>query len=302
MEYHRRGPHQGFWRLKGNWSIPSDADMLKMVTPEQVVLSESMQVGQRHLQDSGYSYNGEVAEEDEGNLSIEQQLAPWITTKNFLFATQAKAMLKLHGEGDPTGRGEAFSFIRVSMKDIFVKAGEDYEQKLGTSSAPFSRFSATDCTIAEAENRPKSAHRYNVAEQQQIYKSEVERIWKAQFDSLSRKDEPELTDEEDKPTTPAPASPTFSRGSSLIRDSLREGSQGPDARRVLRIRRIVNGESVTEIVRDVAVIAAYVKKRQAIEEENTNTDLLAPTGDADRDRRAMKRYVRSGPMRVLVNA
>jgi len=132
MEYHRRGPHQGFWRLKPSWTIPSDADMLKMVNPEQVVLSESMQVGQRHLQDAGYS-NGEVAEDDEGNLSVEQQLAPWITTKNFLFATQAKAMLRLHGEGDPTGRGEAFSFIRVSMKDIFVKAGEDYEQKLGRS-------------------------------------------------------------------------------------------------------------------------------------------------------------------------
>ena len=132
MEYHRRGPHQGFWRLKATWSIPSDPDMLKMVTPEQVVLSESMQVGQRHLQDLGYSYNGEVAEEDEGNLSIEQQLAPWITTKNFINATQSKAMLKLHGEGDPSGRGEAFSFIRVSMKEIFVKAGEDYDANMGT--------------------------------------------------------------------------------------------------------------------------------------------------------------------------
>ena len=131
MEYHRRGPHQGFWRLKPGWVIPSDADMLKMVGPEQVVLSESMQVGQRHLQDAGYSGTTEQADDDEANLSIEQQLAPWITTKNFLFATQAKAMLRLHGEGDPTGRGEGFSFIRVSMKDIFVKAGEDYEQKLG---------------------------------------------------------------------------------------------------------------------------------------------------------------------------
>ncbi|KAI0652426.1 atypical/TAF1 protein kinase [Trametes meyenii] len=298
MEYHRRGPHQGFWRLKGNWTIPSDADMLKMVTPEQVVLSESMQVGQRHLQDSGYSFNGEVAEEDEGNLSIEQQLAPWITTKNFLFATQAKAMLKLHGEGDPTGRGEAFSFIRVSMKDIFVKAGEDYEQKL-----------------AEAESRPKSAHRYNVAEQQQIYKSEIERIWKAQFDSLSRKDEPELTEEDDKPPppppesrpqhrlsigytpahspqthpqTPGPTSPTYSRGSSLARDL--NASLEPEAqRRVLRIKRFVDGEWKTEIVRDPAVITAYVKKRQAIEEENMTADALAPTGDAERDRRARKR-------------
>ncbi|KAI0347944.1 hypothetical protein BDW22DRAFT_1350061 [Trametopsis cervina] len=301
MEYHRRGPHQGFWRLKANWSIPSDTDMLKMVTPEQVVLAESMQVGQRHLQDSGYSYNGEDAEDDEGNMPIEQQLAPWITTKNFLFATQAKAMLRLHGEGDPTGRGEAFSFIRVSMKDIFVKAGEDYDQKL-----------------AEAENRPKSAHRYNVAEQQVIYKSEIERIWKAQFDSLSRKDEPELTPEDVErynreepqkpprrqstvldtkpmlgqglspmPQSPGPTSPYFSRASSLTRD--RETSVGPEQRRVLRIKRLVNGEWRTEIVRDAAVINAYVKKRQLIEEENTTADALAPTGDAEKDKRAKKR-------------
>ena len=131
MEYHRRGPHQGFWRLKPSWAVPTDVEMLKMVGPEQVVLTESMQVGQRHLQDAGYSQAADVAEGDESNLSVEQQLAPWITTKNFLFATQAKAMLRLHGEGDPSGRGEAFSFIRISMKDIFVKAGEDYEQKMG---------------------------------------------------------------------------------------------------------------------------------------------------------------------------
>ena len=102
-----------------------------MLGPEQVVLTESMQVGQRHLQDSGYGGAADNAEGDEAHLSIEQQLAPWITTKNFLFATQAKAMLRLHGDGEPTGRGEGFSFIRISMKDIFVKAGEDYEQKLG---------------------------------------------------------------------------------------------------------------------------------------------------------------------------
>jgi transcription initiation factor TFIID subunit 1, fungi type len=134
MEYHRRGPHQGFWRLKSNWVVPSKPDMLKMVGPEQIVLSESMHVGQRHLQDAGYSGTQDTGGgDDDSHLSIEQQLAPWITTKNFIFATQAKAMLRLHGEGDPTGRGEAFSFIRVSMKEIFVKAGEDYEQKLGLS-------------------------------------------------------------------------------------------------------------------------------------------------------------------------
>lgn len=125
-------------------------------------------------------------------------------------------------------------------------------------------------SAAEAENRPKSAHRYNVAEQQLIYKSEIERIWKAQHDSLSRKDEPPLDVEEDKtfkkPLPPqrqgsvggdyvmspgfsppgtgpsAMPSPALSRGSSVDRD--RETSLGPDGpRRVLRIRRLVSAAS-----------------------------------------------------------
>ncbi|KAI0915196.1 hypothetical protein AcV5_005472 [Taiwanofungus camphoratus] len=192
------------------------------------------------------------------------------------------------------------------------------QQKLGLRSYTVLSSVCTCLTKTEAESRPKSAHRYNVAEQQQIYKSEIERIWKAQFDSLSRKDEPQLSgDEEEKKVdqkpqrrqslvtdvfnaftpggspvarhdTPGPSSPTFSRGSSLARE--REMSLGPEAqRRVLRIKRMFNGEWRTEIIRDAAVINAYVKRRQAIEEEMTTADALAPTGDADKDRRAKKR-------------
>jgi hypothetical protein len=233
MEYHRRGPHQGFWRLKTTWNVPTPAEMLKLVTPEQVVLMESMQVGQRHLQDLGYSggVDGGAEGGDESHLTVEQQLAPWITTKNFLLATQAKAMLRLHGEGDPSGRGEAFSMLRVSMKDIFVKAGEDYEQKL-----------------AEAEARPKSAHKYNVAEQQQIYRSEVDRIWKAQYDSLARKDEPQLSDhEDDRPSTQPQSSMSSNRYDSpaaFSRASTMEPDLGPESqRRVLRIQRLVSGHN-----------------------------------------------------------
>jgi transcription initiation factor TFIID subunit 1, fungi type len=243
MEYHRRGPHQGFWRLKPTVQIPSDQDMLKMLSPESVVLAESMQVGQRHLQDSGYGRAAEQDEGDESNLSIEQQLAPWITSKNFLQAAQNKAMLKLHGEGDPSGRGEAFSFIRVSMKEIFVRAGEDYEQKM-----------------AEADNRPKHAHRYNVQEQQVIYRSEVERIWKAQFESLARRDEPEFSAEDerraaqqakkekmemmgDKHVAPSPG---MSRASSVDRDMSLNGMEG-SASRVIRIRRLVGNRSFSII-------------------------------------------------------
>jgi transcription initiation factor TFIID subunit 1 len=51
----------------------------------------------------------------------------------------------------------------------------------------------------------------------------------------------------------------------------------------------VDGVWETEIIRDAAVIRAYVRGRQQIEEEATLADSLAPTGDADRDKRAKKR-------------
>lgn len=133
MEYHRTGPHQGFWRLKTNHEMIPDAKMFELLTPEHVVLSESMQVGQRHLLDSGYGKAAAEMDEagDDSKLDLEQQLAPWITTKNFMHAMQNKAMIRLHGPGDHTGRGEGFSAIRVSMKEVFVRSGEDQEEAQG---------------------------------------------------------------------------------------------------------------------------------------------------------------------------
>jgi len=133
MEYQRKGPHQGFWRLKANLTIPDENTIVKMVKPEDVVLTESMQVGQQQLLDAGYSANTDEGDDEQATivkakdgtpLTITQQLAPWMTTKNVLQAAQHKAMLKLYGEGDPTGRGEAFSYLKVSMKDVFVREGE----------------------------------------------------------------------------------------------------------------------------------------------------------------------------------
>lgn len=137
LEFHRRSKDGGggYWKTRGGGEPPSEEDLRKMVTPEMVCLYESMLVGERHLQDLGY---GDVNDDDEtgegdSKLEVEQQLAPWFSTRNFINATQGKAMLKLYGAGDPTGRGEGFSFIRVSMKDIFLRAGESAEEKLGNT-------------------------------------------------------------------------------------------------------------------------------------------------------------------------
>ena len=50
----------------------------------------------------------------------------------------------------------------------------------------------------------------------------------------------------------------------------RDMSVGPDGgRRVLRIKRFIDGKWATEIVRDAAVIRAYIRRRQVIEDETT---------------------------------
>jgi transcription initiation factor TFIID subunit 1 len=53
----------------------------------------------------------------------------------------------------------------------------------------------------------------------------------------------------------------------------------------------IDDEWQIEIIRDPAVIRAYVHGRQLIEEEATLANSLAPTGDADKDKRAKKRRV-----------
>ncbi|ORX74781.1 hypothetical protein DL89DRAFT_212232, partial [Linderina pennispora] len=285
-EYQRKGLGAGYWRPKHNMPIPDEENLRKMLTPEMLCVFESMRVGQQQLHDAGKL--GEEEEDDEGGeskLSIEELLAPWNLTRNFINATQGKAMLKLYGEGDPTGKGDGFSFVRVSMKDIFLRAGESVQEKL-----------------AEIEARPKSAHRYNVAEQQQIYKEEIMRIWKTQFAELSSlqppprlqrdayKDEntivPEINDmfgdsaygQDVSSVMPSRMVPGSAMDVSLKLAHALGGSQTASHanfvqpnRKSLTIRRAVKspytGELMwrTEVIKDSAVIQAYLRQRRIIE-------------------------------------
>ncbi|KAK0529093.1 hypothetical protein OC842_004351 [Tilletia horrida] len=287
MEYNRRAgdPNQGFWKLKSGVVIPSDLDMYKPLPPEHVCLCEAMQAGQRYLLDLGYTKSAEGADDDaadESKMDIEQLLAPWLTSKNFLNAATNKAMLKLHGDGDPTGRGEGFSLLRVSMKEVFVRAGE----------------------VQPAEPvLKKGGQRYNVAEQQAIYRSEIERIWNAQRKALSNPVPATITAEDIRrlqmqaKQQPSQMKPTGFRNdpgtplaSARATPDLESGSQaGGDANKVLKIRRLINGKWKTEIVRDPNVWHAYVRQRQKIEDENTATEALVPTGDEAIDANRRKR-------------
>ncbi|PWN19512.1 hypothetical protein BCV69DRAFT_290836 [Microstroma glucosiphilum] len=284
MEYARKAgdPNQGFWRLRQGVSLPTDLEFEKLIPPEHICLSEAMQAGQRQLLDAGYTRAAEGMDDDddptggksgEGGLDTEQLLAPWITSKNFLMATQGKAMLRLHGEGDPTGRGEGFSFVRVSMKDVFYKAGDDTDEAR---------------LAVQLEEEKRSGHKYNVARQQQIYREEIERIWNAQKTALSNPVPPELTYEEANPA-PTPEPEEEEADEEDAEEGRTDKKKHVEEGKVLRIKRQVNGRWQTEIVRDHKVIQSYIASRQRIADEETTTESLVPTGDAALDASRRKR-------------
>ncbi|KAJ2696542.1 hypothetical protein H4R19_005732 [Coemansia spiralis] len=296
-EYQRKGLGAGYWRPKASMPLPDEENLRKMLTPEMLCVFESMRVCQQQLHDAGKMGDGDGDDTEaaaESTQSVELLLATWNLTRNFINATQSKAMLQLHGEGDPTGRGEGFSFVRVSMKDIFLRAGESVEEKL-----------------AEIEARPKSAHRYNVAEQQQIYKEEIACIWDKQFRALSRTRPPAEREPAAEETVIVPKINDLF-GDAALSDSIAaidpartvpgnamdvsrrladELNPAPSAtahanfirpnRKGLVVRRAVRspytGELTwrTEVIRDLAVVQAYLRQRRIIENlASRNGDLF----------------------------
>lgn len=115
--------------LSPTYDFPKERKVVQeKCTPESAMLFEAMLAGQRHLYDAGYTKTaeGNANEEfdDDTGMDIEQQLAVWFTTLNYKKAEAQKAWLVVHGEGDPTGRGEGFSFLKTNMKSYFLRKGE----------------------------------------------------------------------------------------------------------------------------------------------------------------------------------
>ncbi|KAJ5792390.1 transcription initiation factor TFIID [Penicillium pulvis] len=270
-------------------TLPDQDTIRAWVQPEDVCLLESMQVGQQHLNDTGFGGEAENANEnddDEESESFEQQMAPWKASRNFLLASQGKAMLKLHGEGDPTGRGEGFSFIKTSMKGGFKAIGESVEDKLDAQRL-----------------KELGGHSYNVARQQRSYETSIRRIWDAQKASLSstvehsdQESDVDQGEEEEfnKPTprseapTPAPIRRDDETTSQFSRMSF--NSQKGKVLRITRQFKEPNGEIVQkeQLVWDPRVIRHYIQHRHRTEALTTKLDSLQPTGDPEVDLRNKK--------------
>jgi hypothetical protein len=255
------------WRMKQGESVPDEAAIRSMVKPEDVCVIDAMQVGSRHLEDAGYAAQ-DYDEDNDGateGKALEQSLAPWYTTKAFIEASQDKAMLDLHGAGDPSGCGLAFSFIKTSMKGGYI----------GALQGP----AATSEAAILAERKANGGHTYNVRKQQTLYNDAIRDIWEKQKANLSNATELAENDLErdqaDEDERLAVAQTPHSMATPAgFDDSASQFSTGEQrSGRAMRITRTFTNklgqtEERTEIIKDVRVWREYQKRRYAVEAAN----------------------------------
>ncbi|KAI8961951.1 hypothetical protein F5Y11DRAFT_324617 [Daldinia sp. FL1419] len=284
------------WVLPEGQGLTDEAGIRSMIKPEDACLIEAMQIGQQLLANAGY----DPKDRDEQDESVEEPLvarmAPWELTKNFIDACAHKAMVALHGEGDPTGHGLGFSFIKTSMKGGYINAVQ----------GPL----ATSADAIERERKANGGHSYNVKKQLDMYNTAINQIWERQKSTLSdptTHDDADVLDtanEDDRfnsrqpDMTPAPLDDgrsQFSRFSAASRS-------GRKKLRIVRKKRNESGEIVTEtiILDNPTVIRSYLRQRRELDEKNRDVYSLQPTADAD-DNREKQKLVDKELSRLLKN-
>ncbi|KAK7739901.1 hypothetical protein SLS53_005494 [Cytospora paraplurivora] len=289
------------WTLKEGEKLMDPETINSMVQPEDVCLMDAMQVGAYEVEKAGFAIDQSDLDKDDeaeaGNLA--NQLAPWRTTKAFIDATTGKAMLKLRGEGDPTGRGLGFSFIKTSMKGGFLSVYHEQGPQ------------STSADALERERKANGGHSYNVKKQNDAYAEVITDIWNKQKETLSEAvvhDDADVQPQEDEDDRlyaqpQIAATPRFDEGMSQIS---RSAISARTAKRKMRIIRRVKGpdgkeQDIEEVIEDPGVIAQYVKARQEMEMENIDVyDIKNWTGDAERDRLIREKLERE-EQRLLKN-
>ncbi|KAH7138190.1 hypothetical protein B0J11DRAFT_424393 [Dendryphion nanum] len=272
----------GTWRPQDGEVIPEEPALRSWIKPEDICLIDSMHAGDKHLMDAGFKAN-EIKDDEDGEAgdNMELRLAPWHTTKNFLNACQDKAMLELHGAGDPTGRGEGFSFIKVSMKGGFKDVGESTADKMDAKRL-----------------KENGGHSYNVKTQEVRYEAAINRIWTKQKESLESKLEHSDTEMDNNMETRQDEfrgrTPRSEFGTpALLRDdetmSQFSRTSGNDTQgKILRIKRWVKNkfdesEIQVQTITDPEIIRLYCKRKRQEQLEAMTIDKIQPTGNAEFD-------------------
>ncbi|KZC11582.1 Transcription initiation factor TFIID subunit 1 [Dufourea novaeangliae] len=177
-------------------------------------------------------------EEMQLKMDDEVKVAPWNTTRAYIQAMKGKCLLQLAGPADPTGCGEGFSYIRVPNKPTISKEEQEAQPKrtvTGTDAdlrrlslnnakallrkfgvpeeeiKKLSRWEVIDVVRTLSTEKAKAGeegmtkfsrgNRFSIAEHQERYKEECQRIFDLQNRVLSSNevlstDEGESSDED----------------------------------------------------------------------------------------------------------
>ncbi|RMZ70543.1 transcription initiation factor tfiid subunit 1 [Pyrenophora seminiperda CCB06] len=271
----------GTWEPVPGETVPEEPILRTWIKPEDVCLIDSMHAGDKQLQDAGIKSNEIRDDDDEAdNENADVKLAPWNTTKNFLNACAGKAMLELHGDGDPTGQGLGFSFIKVSMKGGFRDVGESAADRLDNK-----------------KMKELGGHSYNVQRQQVMYENAIRRIWNKQKESLSAQNPPSDTEDDVDSAVPRSNLPRQRSevGTPMMRhddetmSQMSRNSNVDNRGKKLKITRTIKNkfdefEEVTEIITDPAVIQLYIKHKRQERLLNMRIEDIKPTGDPEVDK------------------
>ncbi|GMH03032.1 hypothetical protein Nepgr_004871 [Nepenthes gracilis] len=132
---------QLLWVMKRNFHIPTEEELRRMVTPENVCTYESMQAGLYRLKRLGITRlahltgltqlaalssamnqlpDEAIALAAASHIERELQITPWNLSSNFVACTSQDRenieRLEITGVGDPSGRGLGFSYVRLAPK------------------------------------------------------------------------------------------------------------------------------------------------------------------------------------------
>ncbi|XP_057320639.1 transcription initiation factor TFIID subunit 1-like [Microplitis mediator] len=163
-------------------------------------------------------------DDDDLQLKMDDEIkvAPWNTSRAYIHAMEGKCLLQLTGPADPTGCGEGFSYVRMSNKPIVNKNEQEVQPKktLNGTDADLRRLSLPNAkqilkkfqipdekvnqlgrweiidlvrTLStekakageQCESKFSRGNRFSVAEYQERYKEECQRIFNLQNSVLS---------------------------------------------------------------------------------------------------------------------
>lgn len=163
----------GYWKLKESETLPDDEQLEKLITPEDVAMQDQVLEHEKFLEDN------KLFNIDEEQVNLEEQLAPWNTSKNFINSTNFRTTVAITGEGDPTGLGEGFNLLRATT----VAKKDSAEEEL------YNSLSYEDQKkVAKPVNVPKSVYMSKKKDDKSnklTYEEEMKRVWYRQQLSLS---------------------------------------------------------------------------------------------------------------------